>query len=321
MKRLLLTAIVMGLLVATPGMASADVNTNNCNGSGSCSNDVANTNTTKIKIKVAPKINVNTRIRNTNTNTVRNTNTNTIRNTNTSYNTNKNLNVNVNKNTNQQQQYQGQKQGQSQGQGQNNYQRIDPSQTVTFDSPRPFLEAPGLTIAPEGSRPYNPEGWIHAPGLLLPTHLTFTQADSCRAGGISDSWDGNSLPGEAAEMTLWYAALKVGEPFPVRFTHYLGTAMVETDSDHAFVTAVCEAAYRAMEEGADMGIVSSKIRPRNKSWGVGLPASGAASSATSGLAGTAGMALGVSNAYVEGDLFIHITSFTRNVLVFPEETK
>ncbi len=218
-----------------------------------------------------------------------------------------------------QEQDQKQKQGQFQiginKQGQNNNQVINPEQTVTFVSPREYLAAPALTVAPGATRPYEPKSYIHGPGLLLPTHMTFVQADSCRAGGISDDWDGNSLADEASEITLWYPNLKAGEAFPVRFTHYLGTAMSETDSDHAFVTAVCEAAYRAMEEGANMGIVTFKIRPRSKSWGVGLPASGAASS-TGGLAGTAGMALGVSNAYVKGDLFVHITSFTRDPLVF-----
>lgn len=237
--------------------------------------------------------------------------------------TGKNLNVNANTNQNATGVYIGSAIGGSKsGSG-------DPGGYVgsTFASPQQYIgfgnstsvnlpQLPGFFPVPGNfSQPYKPDIWVNGPGSLVPTTLTRAQADECRSSWISSSWDGGHKPGTDSIDLIWPT---LGQQFP-RLTSavsYVGTSKAEATENYSFMATVCEAAYRAMRNGATKGIVSFVIRPKNKTSGFGFGTSGGGtgfppsvlSAHPYALAGALGFGTGISRAYIEGELIIHITS-------------
>lgn len=239
--------------------------------------------------------------------------------------TGKNLNVNANTNQNATGVYI----GSAIGGGASGSGTGDPAGYVgtSFASPEQYIgfgnstsvnlpQLPGFFPVPGNfSQPYKPDIWVNGPGLLVPSTLTRAQADECRSSWISSSWDGGHKPGTDSIDLIWPT---LGQQFP-RLTSaasYVGTSKAEATEKYSFMATVCEAAYQAMKNGATKGIVSFVIRPKNKTTGFGFGTSGGGtgfppsvlSAHPYALAGALGFGTGISRAYIEGELIIHITS-------------
>jgi len=118
---------------------------------------------------------------------------------------------------------------------------------------------------------------------------------------------------KAKEIQLVYAAWdKIDVSNDI--SNYVGISSVE-GSDKPWLPAVCEAAYHAMDKGANYGVVEFIIRPKNTMKGFGFGTSGGGSvvpsvaTATSpyGLAASLGFGLGWSSQRVEGEVMIQVT--------------
>jgi hypothetical protein len=173
---------------------------------------------------------------------------------------------------------------------------------------------PGIPGAPGNfSQPYKPDVFINGAGPIRPARMTYEQAQECRGGyGYKDSYVGANRE-KAKEIQLVYAAWdKVDISNDI--STYVGISSVE-GADKPWLPAVCEAAYHAMERGANYGVVEFIIRPKNTMKGFGFGTSGGGSvvpsvaTATSpyGLAASLGFGLGWSSQRVEGEVMIQVT--------------
>jgi len=173
---------------------------------------------------------------------------------------------------------------------------------------------PGIMGAPGNfSQPYKPDVFINGAGPVRPSRMTYEQASECRGGmGYKDTYTGASR-GKSKEITLVYAAWdKIDIVNDIG--SYVGITSVNGD-DKPWLPAVCEAAYHAMERGANYGVVEFIIRPKNTMKGFGFGSSGGGSVVPSvataaspyGLAATLGFGVGWSSQRVEGEIMIQIT--------------
>src|ERR1700730_16646085 len=192
------------------------------------------------------------------------------------------------------------------------------SPSVTFGNSKNInVNLPGLPGIPGApgnfSPPYNPDAFINAVGPVRPARMTYEQAQECRGGyGYKDSYVGASRE-KSKEIQLVYAAWdKIDISNDI--STYVGISSVE-GSDKPWLPAVCEAAYHAMDRGANYGVVEFIIRPKNTMKGFGFGTSGGGSvvpsvaTATSpyGLAASLGFGLGWSSQRVEGEVMIQVT--------------
>src|SRR5262245_51188603 len=173
---------------------------------------------------------------------------------------------------------------------------------------------PGLLGAPGNfSQPYKPDVFINGAGPVRPARMTYEQAQECRGGyGYKDTYVGATRD-KAKEIQLVYAAWdKIDVSNDI--SNYVGISSVE-GSDKPWLPAVCEAAYHAMDKGANYGVVEFIIRPKNTMKGFGFGSSGGGSvvpnvaTATSpyGLAASLGFGMGWSSQRVEGEVMIQLT--------------
>jgi hypothetical protein len=173
---------------------------------------------------------------------------------------------------------------------------------------------PGILGAPGNfSQPYKPDVFINGAGPVRPAKMTYEQAKECRGGyGFKDSYVGANRE-KAKEITLVYAAWdKIDITNDI--STYVGISSVE-GADKPWLPAVCEAAYHAMEKGANYGVVEFIIRPKNTMKGFGFGSSGggsvvpnaAAAASPYGLAASLGFGLGWSSQRVEGEVMIQVT--------------
>src|SRR5262245_27560636 len=173
---------------------------------------------------------------------------------------------------------------------------------------------PGLLGAPGNfSQPYKPDVFINGAGPVRAARMTYEQAQECRGGyGYKDTYVGGSRE-KAKEIQLVYAAWdKIDVSNDI--SNYVGISSVE-GSDKPWLPAVCEAAYHAMDKGANYGVVEFIIRPKNTMKGFGFGSSGGGSvvpnvaTATSpyGLAASLGFGMGWSSQRVEGEVMIQLT--------------
>jgi hypothetical protein len=173
---------------------------------------------------------------------------------------------------------------------------------------------PGIPGAPGNfSQPYKPDVFINGAGPVRPARMTYEQAEECRGGyGYKDSYVGATRE-KAKEIQLVYAAWdKIDVSNDI--SNYVGISSVE-GADKPWLPAVCEAAYHAMDKGANYGVVEFIIRPKNTMKGFGFGSSGGGSvvpnvaTATSpyGLAASLGFGLGWSSQRVEGEVMIQLT--------------
>src|SRR6266545_702131 len=192
------------------------------------------------------------------------------------------------------------------------------SPSVTFGNSKNInvnlLGLPGIPGAPGNfSQPYKPDVFINGAGPVRPARMTYEQAEECRGGyGYKDSYVGASRE-KTKEIQLVYAAWdKVDVSNDI--SNYVGISSVE-GADKPWLPAVCEAAYHAMDKGANYGVVEFIIRPKNTMKGFGFGTSGGGSvvpsvaTATSpyGLAASLGFGLGWSSQRVEGEVMIQLT--------------
>src|SRR5215471_7286673 len=173
---------------------------------------------------------------------------------------------------------------------------------------------PGLLGAPGNfSQPYKPDVFINGAGPVRPARMTYEQAQECRGGyGYKDTYVGATRE-QAKEIQLVYAAWdKIDVSNDI--SNYVGISSVE-GADKPWLPAVCEAAYHAMDKGANYGVVEFIIRPKNTMKGFGFGSSGGGSvvpnvaTATSpyGLAASLGFGMGWSSQRVEGEVMIQLT--------------
>src|SRR4030095_12194796 len=192
------------------------------------------------------------------------------------------------------------------------------SPSVTFGNSKNInvnlLGLPGIPGAPGNfSQPYKPDVFINGAGPVRPARMTYEQAQECRGGdGYKDSYVGARRE-KAKENQLVYAAWdKIDVSNDI--SNYVGISSVE-GADKPWLPAVCEAAYHAMDRGANYGVVEFIIRPKNTMKGFGFGTSGGGSvvpsvaTATSpyGLAASLGFGLGWSSQRVEGEVMIQVT--------------
>ncbi len=192
------------------------------------------------------------------------------------------------------------------------------SPSVTFGNSKNInVNLPGLPGIPGApgnfSQPYKPDVFINGAGPVRPARMTYEQAEECRGGyGYKDSYVGASRE-KAKEIQLVYAAWdKIDVSNDI--SNYVGISSVE-GADKPWLPAVCEAAYHAMDRGANYGVVEFIIRPKNTMKGFGFGTSGGGSvvpsvaTATSpyGLAASLGFGLGWSSQRVEGEVMIQVT--------------
>lgn len=192
------------------------------------------------------------------------------------------------------------------------------SPSVTFGNSKNInVNLPGLPGIPGApgnfSQPYKPDVFINGAGPIRPARMTYEQAEECRGGyGYKDTYVGASRE-KAKEIQLVYAAWdKIDVSNDI--SNYVGISSVE-GSDKPWLPAVCEAAYHAMDKGANYGVVEFIIRPKNTMKGFGFGTSGGGSvvpsvaTATSpyGLAASLGFGLGWSSQRVEGEVMIQLT--------------
>ncbi len=195
----------------------------------------------------------------------------------------------------------------------------------TFASPSQYIgfgnsvsvnlpQLPGFIGIPSNfSQPYKPDLWVNGPGPIVPSTLTFAQAQECRSAWIKSDWDGGERPQVDSIELIWPS---LGQKFPTLSspTSYVGTSKVWATEKYSFMATICEAAYEAMKRGANKGIVTFVIRPKNKasgfgfggtSGGTGLPA-GVTATHPYALAGSLGLGTGIASAYVQGELMMHV---------------
>ena len=173
---------------------------------------------------------------------------------------------------------------------------------------------PGLVSAPGNfSQPYKPDVFINGAGPIRPASMTYEQAKECRGGyGYKDTYTGANRE-KAKEIKLVYAAWDKID-ISTDMSSYVGISSVE-GADKPWLPAVCEAAYHAMEKGANYGVVEFIIRPKNTMKGFGFGSSGggsvvpnaAAAASPYGLAASLGFGLGWSSQRVEGEVMIQLT--------------
>ena len=173
---------------------------------------------------------------------------------------------------------------------------------------------PGILGAPGNfSQPYKPDVFINGAGPIRPSRMTYAQAQECRGGyGYKDTYVGATRE-PTKEIQLVYAAWdKIDVSNDI--SNYVGISSVE-GADKPWLPAVCEAAYHAMDRGANYAVVEFIIRPKNTMKGFGFGTSGGGSvvpnvaTATSpyGLAASLGFGLGWSSQRVEGEVMIQLT--------------
>jgi hypothetical protein len=190
------------------------------------------------------------------------------------------------------------------------YSGASPYQGIIFEGSAPLPQLPGLLSTPGNfSQPYKPDVFVNGPAFL-PSEMTVADAKECRDAKIK--WYGGSR-GESRSIKLYYS-IKNDTPKPLlTMPNYVGTAMATT-MDGPFLAALCEAAYKAMDRGATVGVVDFIIRPRNTMSGIGFGASGGATGLPMAganpyaLAGTLGFGTGWSNQKVEGEVMVQLTA-------------
>jgi hypothetical protein len=181
----------------------------------------------------------------------------------------------------------------------------NPSQTVISNSVPNLIQLPGFAPAyPNFTQPYLPSTFINGAGPVRPIAMTYAQASDCNGSSKSD---------DKRSIKLYYPAWDKVAP-AANFSGYVGAVRVE-EKDGQWIEAVCSAARKAMDKGADEGVVEFVIRPVNRTWGFGGSASFGGSGMPAGganpyaLAGAVGLGMGVSGSYVKGELMLSITGF------------
>ena len=169
---------------------------------------------------------------------------------------------------------------------------------------------PGLLGAPGNfSQPYKPDVFINGAGPVRPARMTYEQAQECRGGyGYKDSYVGASREGKES------ARVRRGQDRRIERYLQLRQYLLRRGRTNLAARRL-EAAYHAMDKGANYGVVEFIIRPKNTMKGFGFGTSGGGSvvpsvaTATSpyGLAAALGFGLGWSSQRVEGEVMIEVT--------------
>jgi hypothetical protein len=189
------------------------------------------------------------------------------------------------------------------------YAGADPYQGIIIEGSPSLPQLPGFVPpASNFSQPYKPDTFVNGP-VFLPKEMTLAEAKACRDSKVR--WYGRSR-GESASIRLFYTSQKESPGVPMTMANYVGTAMASS-SDRPFIAALCEAAYKAMKEGATQAVVDFMVRPRNTMQGIGFGTSGGATGLPAAgthpyaIAGALGFGTGWSNQKVEGEVVLQLT--------------
>jgi hypothetical protein len=190
------------------------------------------------------------------------------------------------------------------------YAGADPYQGIIIEGSPSLPQLPGFVPpASNFSQPYKPETFVNGPAFL-PKEMTLAEAKECRDSKLR--WYGRSR-GESASIRLFYTSQKESPGVPMTMATYVGTA-IASSSDGPFIAALCEAAYKAMKEGATQAVVDFIVRPKNTMLGIGFGTSGGATGLPVtgthpyAIAGALGFGTGWSNQKVEGEVMLHLTA-------------
>ncbi|HKB41037.1 MAG TPA: hypothetical protein VKD72_31710, partial [Gemmataceae bacterium] len=189
------------------------------------------------------------------------------------------------------------------------YSGADPYQGIVIEGSPSLPQLPGFVPPLSNfSQPYKPDTFVNGP-VFLPKEMTLAEAKACRDSSVR--WYGASHP-ESVSIKLFYASQKESPGVPLTMANYVGTA-IATSSDRPFITALCEAAYKAMNNGASVAVVDFIIRPKNTMLGIGFGTSGGATGLPAAgthpyaIAGALGFGTGWSNQKVEGEVMLQLT--------------
>lgn len=189
------------------------------------------------------------------------------------------------------------------------YAGADPYQGIIIEGSPSLPQLPGFVPpASNFSQPYKPDTFVNGP-VFLPREMTLAEAKECRDSKVR--WFGRSR-GESDSIRLFYTSQKESPGVPMTMATYVGTAMANS-SDGPFIATLCEAAYKAMKEGATQAVVDFIVRPKNTMQGVGFGTSGGATGLPAAgthpyaIAGALGFGTGWSNQKVEGEVVLQLT--------------
>lgn len=196
------------------------------------------------------------------------------------------------------------------------YAGSEPYQGIVLEGSTNLPQLPGILPAPSNfSQPYKPDTFINTP-VFLPAEMTLAEAKECRDAKVN--WYGGTRDDGTRSIKLFYAKKPQSGVGGMAMANYVGTAMATT-SDGPFIAALCEAAYRAMRNGATVGMVEFSIRPKNTMVGIGFGTSGGATGLPAAgahpyaIAGTLGFGTGWSNQKVEGEVVLQLTALRGTV--------
>jgi len=186
----------------------------------------------------------------------------------------------------------------------------NPYQGLVLEGSVTLPQLPGMVPPPGNfSQPYRPDTFVNTPAFL-PAQMTLAEARRCRDSKAR--WYGGARAEEAPSIRLFYVTKQETPSEPLTVTSYVGTAMATT-AEGPFIAALCEAAYRAMSNGASVGVVDFAVRPKNTMFGIGFGASGGATGLPAAganpyaIAGTLGFGTGWSSQRVEGEVVVQLT--------------
>jgi hypothetical protein len=190
------------------------------------------------------------------------------------------------------------------------YSGSDPYQGIILEGSVNLPQLPGFMPPTNNfSQPYRPDTFVNVPAFL-PAEMTLAEAKACRDSKVS--WYGGSRE-KSTSIKLFYVSKQESPTVAMAMASYVGTAMAQA-SDGPFIAALCEAAYRAMRNGATVGVVDYSVRPKNTMSGIGYGASGGATGLPAAgthpyaIAGTLGFGTGWSNQRVEGEVVLQLTA-------------
>lgn len=190
------------------------------------------------------------------------------------------------------------------------YSGADPYQGIIIEGSPSLPQLPGFVPpASNFSQPYRPDTFVNGP-VFLPKEMSLAEAKTCRDSDVR--WYGTSR-GDSTSIKLFYTSQKESPGIPLTMGNYVGTA-VASSSDGPFITALCEAAYKAMKQGATVAIVDFIVRPKNTMLGIGFGTSGGATGLPAAgthpyaIAGALGFGTGWSNQKVEGEVVLQLTA-------------
>lgn len=190
---------------------------------------------------------------------------------------------------------------------------------IKITNPTPAITPPGTTGSlPSSTQPQMPKGWVNIFGFK-PSRMTYEEAEDC-AGRKAD-WDGRRKVGFSREIQLFWAEEEAKSPpltrieAQIAMNRYVGTAKAADYERSSSMAVLCSAALKAMQNGAEIGLITYAYRPEGHTSSRGVGGTFGFSGIVQGganpyaIAGGGGPMLGDSTSRTRGELLVHIQSF------------